>query len=74
MDLRSLQASPEPGLVSLVVEIPAGSSNKDEYNEKAGVLHSSVRFIPNTLVEDGAPLDVLVIMQEPTVAGSLIRA
>ena len=44
MDLRSLQASPEPGLVNLVVEIPAGSSDKDEYKEKAGVLHSSVRF------------------------------
>ena len=86
MDLRSLQASPEPGLVNLVVEIPAGSSNKYEYNDKAGVmaldrvLHSSVRypfdygFIPNTLAEDGAPLDALVIMQEPTFAGCLIRA
>ncbi|MEN9767304.1 inorganic diphosphatase [Vulcanococcus sp.] len=86
MDLRSLQASPEPGLVNLVVEIPAGSSNKYEYNETAGVmaldrvLHSSVRypfdygFVPNTLAEDGAPLDALVIMQEPTFAGCLIRA
>ena len=86
MDLRSLQASPEPGLVNLVVEIPAGSSNKYEYNDEAGVmaldrgLHSSVRypfdygFVPNTLAEDGAPLDALVIMQEPTFAGCLIRA
>lgn len=67
MDLRSLQASPAPGLVNLVVEIPAGSSNKYEYNAEAGlmaldrVLHSSVRypfdygFVPNTMAEDGAP-------------------
>ena len=86
MDLRSLQASPAPGLVNLVVEIPAGSRNKYEYNPKAGVmmldrvLHSSVRypfdygFVPNTLAEDGAPLDAMVIMQEPTFAGCLIAA
>jgi hypothetical protein len=27
---------PSPGLVNLLVEIPAGSSNKDEDNAKAG--------------------------------------
>ena len=86
MDLRSLQASPAAGLVNLVVEIPAGSTNKYEYNAAAGlmaldrVLHSSVRypfdygFVPNTLAEDGAPLDAMVIMQEPTFAGCLITA
>lgn len=73
-------------MVNLVVEIPAGSRNKYEYNATAGVmaldrvLHSSLRypfdygFIPNTLAEDGAPLDALVIMNEPTFAGCLIRA
>ena len=72
--------------MNLLVEIPAGSSNKYEYNAKAGVmaldrvLHSSVRypfdygFVPNTLAEDGAPLDAMVIMQEPTFAGCLIAA
>ncbi|MDM7959031.1 MAG: inorganic diphosphatase [Synechococcus sp. WH 8007] len=86
MDLRSLQASPQPGLVNLVVEIPAGSRNKYEFNAAAGVmaldrvLHSSVRypfdygFVPNTLAEDGAPLDAMVIMHEPTFAGCLIQA
>ncbi len=86
MDLSSLQPSPSKGLVNLVVEIPAGSRNKYEYFADAGimaldrVLHSSVRypfdygFIPNTLAEDGAPLDAMVIMQEPTFAGCLIKA
>ena len=72
--------------MNLVVEIPAGSSNKYEYFAEAGVmaldrvLHSSVKypfdygFIPNTLAEDGAPLDAMVIMGEPTFAGCLIKA
>ena len=86
MDLRPLPPSPSPGLVNLIVEIPAGSRNKYEYYAAAGVmaldrvLHSSVRypfdygFIPNTLAEDGAPLDAMVIMEEPTFAGCLIKA
>jgi inorganic pyrophosphatase len=72
--------------VNLLVEIPAGSRNKYEYNAVAGVmvldrvLHSSVRypfdygFVPNTLAEDGSPLDAMVIMEEPTFAGCLITA
>mgnify|MGYP003956020381 FL=1 len=86
MDLSPLSPSPSPGLVNLIVEIPAGSRNKYEYFSEAGVmaldrvLHSSVRypfdygFIPNTLAEDGAPLDAMVIMAEPTFAGCLIKA
>ena len=86
MDLGSISPSPSLGLVNLVVEIPAGSRNKYEYCSDAGimaldrVLHSSVRypfdygFVPNTLAEDGAPLDAMVIMQEPTFAGCLIKA
>ena len=86
MDLNFLVPSPSPGLVNLIVEIPAGSRNKYGYLSEAGtmaldrVLHSSVRypfdygFIPNTLAEDGAPLDAMVIMEEPTFAGCLIKA
>ncbi len=86
MDLSTLAPSPSPGLVNIVVEIPAGSRNKYEYFSDAGimaldrVLHSSVRypfdygFVPNTLAEDGAPLDAMVIMEEPTFAGCLIKA
>ena len=83
MDLSSIPPSPMKGIVNIVVEIPAGSRNKYEYCSDAGimaldrVLHSSVRypfdygFVPNTLAEDGAPLDAMVIMDEPTFAGCL---
>ena len=86
MDLHQLPPSPSPGLVNLIVEIPAGSRNKYEYLAEAGVMvldrvmHSSVRypfdygFIPNTQAEDGSPLDAMVIMAEPTFAGCLIKA
>ena len=86
MDLSLIPPSPRKGIVNLVVEIPAGSRNKYEYCSEAGimaldrVLHSSVRypfdygFIPNTLADDGAPLDAMVIMDEPTFAGCLIKA
>ena len=86
MDLSLIPPSPIKGVVNIVVEIPAGSRNKYEYCSEAGimaldrVLHSSVRypfdygFIPNTLADDGAPLDAMVIMDEPTFAGCLIKA
>tara|TARA_Y100001968_G_scaffold292474_1_gene297703 strand:- start:16393 stop:16911 length:519 start_codon:yes stop_codon:yes gene_type:complete len=86
MDLSTISPSPSKGLVNLIVEIPAGSRNKYEYCDQAGVmgldrvLHSSVRypfdygFIPNTLAEDGSPLDAMVIMEEPTFAGCLIQS
>lgn len=72
--------------VMVIVEIPKGSRNKYEYDEKLGlfkldrVLFSSVHypadygFIPETLAEDGDTLDVLVIITEPTFTGCAIEA
>jgi inorganic pyrophosphatase len=86
MDLHRLPPSPSPGLLNLLVEIPAGSRNKYKYCPQTKVmvldrvLHASVRypfdygFVPNTLAADGSPLDALVIMAEPTFAGCLIKA
>ena len=86
MDLSRLSPSPCSGLIHLLVEIPAGSRNKYSYSHSTGVmrldrvLHSSIRypfdygFVPNTLAPDGAPLDAMVIMAEPTFAGCLLRA
>ena len=61
----------------VVVEIPAGSKNKSELDKPTGilkldrVLYSSVHypanygFIPRSYCDDGDPLDVLVLGQEP---------
>lgn len=82
----SLSATPHQGNVLAFVEIPRGSRNKYEYDEATGtfrldrVLFSSVHypteygFIPETLAEDDDPLDILVLVQEPTFPGCLIEA
>ncbi len=79
-------ASDELATVMAFIEIPRGSRNKYEYDERTGrfvldrVLYSSVHyptdygFIIETLAEDGDPLDVLVLVQEPTFPGCLIEA
>lgn len=73
-------------IVDVLIEIPRGSRNKYEFDEKTGrirldrVLHSSVHFptdygiIPETLAPDGDHLDILVIVHEPTFPGCVIDA
>lgn len=72
--------------VRVMVEIPKGSRNKYEWDPEAGavkfdrMLFSAVHyptdygFIPETLAEDGDPLDALVMVYEPTFPGCLIQA
>lgn len=72
--------------VDAMIEIPKGSRNKYEWDVKRGafrldrVLYSSVHypadygFIPGTLAEDGDPLDILVLVEEPSFTGCLIEA
>jgi inorganic pyrophosphatase len=72
--------------IEAFVEIPRGSRNKYEYDHCEGlfrldrVLFSSVHyptdygFIPDTLADDGDPLDVMIIVEEPTFPGCRVRA
>lgn len=86
MDLSRIPAQPEPGLINVLIEIPAGSKNKYEFDKEMGalildrVLFSSVQypydygFVPNTLADDGDPLDGMVLMDQPTFPGCVIAA
>ncbi|MDS3860890.1 inorganic diphosphatase [Thermosynechococcaceae cyanobacterium BACA0444] len=86
LDLSRIPAQPKPGLVNVLIEIVGGSRNKYEFDKEMNafildrVLYSSVQypfdygFIPNTLGDDGDPLDGLVIMDEPTFPGCVIAA
>lgn len=86
MDLARIPARPKPGLVNLLIEIPAGSKNKYEFDKDLNafaldrVLYSSVQypydygFIPNTLADDGDPLDGMVLIDQPTFPGCVIPA
>ena len=75
-----------PEIINIVVEIPKGSMNKYEYDKKHNmikldrVLFSPFHYpgdygiIPQTLSEDGDPLDALVLVTNPTFPGILIEA
>jgi inorganic pyrophosphatase len=82
-----LDPGPEPpNVVYVIVEIPKGSRNKYEYGKELGiikldrVLFSSLHYpgdyglIPRTFYDDGDPLDVLVMINEPTFPGCIIEA
>jgi inorganic pyrophosphatase len=81
-----LRGSKEQGWVEAFIEIPRGSRNKYEYDHERGiirldrVLYSSVHYptdygyIRGTLSGDGDPLDVLVVVEEPTFPGCHLRA
>jgi inorganic pyrophosphatase len=70
----------------VVVEIPKGSKNKYELDKATGflrldrVLYSAVHypadygFVPRTYCDDGDPLDVLVLGQEPVYPLTLVQA
>jgi inorganic pyrophosphatase len=71
--------------VDVLIEIPMGQRNKYEMDHATGrirldrMLFTSTRypadygFIEDTLADDGDPLDVLVLLDEPTFPGCLIN-
>jgi len=77
--MRTLKTSEDD--VEAVIEIPRGSRNKYETDEETGaifldrVLYSSVHFptdygfVPGTRAPDGDPLDVMIIVEDPTFPG-----
>ena len=72
--------------VDVFVEIPRGSRQKCELDQKTGrirldrVLFSSVHypadygFVMDTLGRDGDPLDALIVVEEPTFPGCIVPA
>jgi inorganic pyrophosphatase len=73
-------------VVTVMIEIPKGSRNKYEYDKEKKrlkfdrMLFSAVHypsdygFIPDTMAQDGDPLDALVLVWEPTFPGCFIDA
>ncbi|MGZ3863844.1 MAG: inorganic diphosphatase [Bacteroidia bacterium] len=71
--------------VNVIIETPYKSRNKFDYDKKSGLFKFSkviptgmefpceMGFIPNTLGEDGDPLDALVLMDELTYPGCLVE-
>ena len=73
-------------IVDALIEIPLGSKNKYELDEKTGrikldrVLYAAMIYpaeygiIEHTLAPDGDPLDILVICSDPTFPGCIVPA
>jgi inorganic pyrophosphatase len=67
------------------VEIPTGCRNKYEYDHERHLIRLDRRlatattypadygFVPETLARDGDPLDALVLLEDPTFPGCLVR-
>ena len=86
MDITKIPCGDNPPEeVNVLIEIPSGSQPvKYELDKKSGALFvdrvlqvsmtypCNYGFIPKTLSKDGDPCDVLVIMDMPLVAGSVI--
>src|SRR3989338_7100880 len=72
------------GEINVFVEIPKDSNIKYELDKESGIvfvdrfLHTAMRypfnygFIPNTLSEDGDPIDVLVLSEYSVAVGTVI--
>jgi len=83
-DVPSGPSAPE--VIYAVVEIPKGSRNKYEYDKDKEafaldrVLYSPFHYpaeygiIPQTLWDDGDPMDVLVVMNQATFPGCIIES
>lgn len=87
MDLRNIAAGDDiPNDINVIIEIPAhGQPVKYEVDKESGALcvdrflntamfyPANYGYIPQTLSEDGDPVDVLVVTPYPLLSGSIIR-
>jgi inorganic pyrophosphatase len=72
-------------VLQVIVETPAGSHNKFSFDVDQGIfMHKKTLpagmefpydfgFLPQTLAEDGDPLDVLLLMDEPVFSGCAVK-
>jgi inorganic pyrophosphatase len=84
MDIKKIKAGEVPNKVNVFIEIPKDGNIKYELDKESGVifvdrfLHTAMNypfnygFIPNTLSEDGDPVDVLVLGEQILMPGVVI--
>jgi inorganic pyrophosphatase len=85
-DLERFATFDDEETLNAIIDTPRGSRNKFKYDEQkhlfklAGVLPAGSSFpydfgfLPSTKGEDGDPVDVLILMDEPTFTGCLVPA
>lgn len=75
-----------PEEINVIIEIQRGSRNKYEMDKETGLLTldrvngttlvypTDYGYIPGTLGEDGDPIDVLLVIDEPILPGVILKA
>lgn len=88
MDVTKLTAgkNPQDGQVNVFVEIPKDGNIKYELDKDSGIimvdrfLYTAMNypfnygFVPNTLADDGDPLDILVLSEHTILPGTVVPA
>lgn len=74
-ELNAFIEIPQGGLpVKYELDKASGALFVDRFLHTSMVYPANYGFVPNTLAEDGDPLDILVVTPTPVVPGSVIRA
>jgi inorganic pyrophosphatase len=75
----------DPGVIQVIIETPKGSRNKYAFDQEQRIFQLKkvlpagmafpydFGFVPSTVADDGDPVDVLVLMDEPAFPGCLLR-
>jgi inorganic pyrophosphatase len=76
----------DSGHVNAIIDTPKGSRNKFKYDERIGIFRLGgalplgaifpfdFGYIPSTRADDGDPLDILILMDDPAFVGCLVPA
>ena len=86
MDIKKIKVGTVPDKVNVFIEIPKDGNIKYELDKESGVIFVdrflytpmsypfNYGFIPNTLSEDGDPIDVLVLSDQVVMPGTVITS
>ncbi len=86
MDITKIKPGNPEEAINVVIEIPQGSNIKYELDKESGAIFldrilygtqfypANYGFVPNTLAEDGDPIDVLVLSSVSVVPGCVIKS
>jgi len=87
MNLYHIAIHPDsPRIVNAVIEIPKDTNVKYEYDAELGVFKydrsllsamvypANYGFIPNTIADDGDPLDIVIYNSMPIQSGTVVEA
>ncbi len=86
MDITKIKPGNPQEAINVIIEIPQGSNIKYELDKESGAIFldrilygsqfypANYGFVPNTLADDGDPIDVLVLSSESVVPGCVIKS